>query len=178
MKKNMFLMDLALLLYAITAFFYFNIGNGYIMLIISIIPICLYTFGAVLQMDKENYSWVIFLLFAWISALLSSYSMEGYKFIISFIVMFLFKLIFESVYGWHNKMSKLFFFLAFVHTVFIILSIIIPEQISSFAAKIYTGETLDVYTQMFERESYTGIAGSTGFAAFFSSIIEKYFGLY
>ena len=174
MKKNIFLMDLALLLYAITAFFYFNIGNGYYMLIISIAPICLYAFGAVLQMDKENYTWVIFLIFMWISSLLSDFSTEGYKFIIGFGIMFLFKLIFESVYGWHKKMSRIFFFFSLIHTVFILLCLVIPDQISALADKIYTGEVLDAYTEMFEQQAYSGISGSTGFAAFFASVIIGY----
>ena len=174
MKKNMFLMDLSILLFAITGFFYFLIGNGYVLLGVSIVPISLYIFSSVMTMDKDNRTWLVFVIFMWISALVSVYQTESYKFMLVVIVMFAAKLVFESVYGWHMKMTKIFYFFAFIHTMAVILSLFIPDQIKAIVNSLYTVDNIEQYMGRFERGAYSGIAGETSFAAYFISIFLAY----
>ncbi|MBE7029638.1 MAG: O-antigen ligase family protein [Ruminococcaceae bacterium] len=174
MKKNMFLMDLSILLFGITGFFYFLIGNGYVLLGVSVVPISLYIFSSIVAMDKDNRTWLVFVIFMWISALVSVYQTASYKFLLVVIVMFAAKLVFESVYGWHMKMARIFYFFALIHTVAVILSLFIPDQIKAIVTKLYTGDLVDTYMTRFESGSYSGIAGQTGFAAFFISIFLGY----
>ena len=170
MRKNKFLMDLSLLLYLVTAFFYFLLGNGYVWLIISIIPISLYVINAVISMDKENYGWVIFIVFLWVSAMVSVHTTLSYKYLLIIGISFLGKLIFESVYGWHLKFAGIVKCFSFIHVFFVILSYYMPTFVKGIVDKLYTGEALDAYTQLFEREAYAGITGQTSFAGFFSAI--------
>ncbi|MBR4893210.1 MAG: O-antigen ligase family protein [Clostridia bacterium] len=174
MKKNIFLIDLSILLFAITGFFYFLIGNGYVLLGVSIVPISLYIFSSVMTMDKDNRAWLVFVIFMWISALVSVYQTESYKFMLVVLVTFAAKLVFESVYGWHMKMSKIFYFFAFIHTMAVILSLFIPDQIKAIVNTLYTGDAVDKYMGLFEAGAYSGIAGQTGFAAYFISIFLGY----
>ncbi len=170
MKKNKVLIDLSMFLYLVTAFFYFLLGNGYYWLIASVIPISLYIINSVISMDKENYGWAIFIGFLWISAMVSIYTTESYKYLLVIVLSFLGKLIFESVYGWHLKFSKIVRFFVTVHVFAIILSYFSPEFIKSIVDQLYTGDALDTYTQLFENNAYAGITGQTGYAAFFASV--------
>lgn len=170
MKKNKVLIDLSMFLYLVTGFFYFLLGNGYYWLIVSVIPISLYVINAVVSMDKENYGWVIFICFLWISAMVSVHTTLSYKYLMVIGISFLGKLIFESVYGWHMKFGKITMLFATIHVIAVVLSYYFPEFIKGIADKLYTGEVLDAYTQLMEQEAYAGISGQTSYAAFFVSI--------
>lgn len=174
MKKNIFLMNLSLLLFGITGFFYFLIGNGYVLMIMSIVPISFYIFDSIVQMDKDNYMWILFLVFMWISSLFSIYSSASYKFLLVASILVAAKLIFESVYGWHTAMSKIFYTFSFIHTLAVLLCLVIPDTIKGIVNSLYVGETLQTYEDLFEMQAYAGITGQTSFAAFFASIFLGY----
>ncbi len=170
MKKNKVLIDLAIFMYLFTAFFSFIFGNGYYMLIASFIPISLYAINAVVSMDKENYGWVVFMVFLWISAMVSIYTTISYKYLLVIGLSFLGKLIFESVYGWHLKFGKMVEFFATIHILGVILSYFFPDFINGIVEHFYTGDTIDTYAMLFEYNAYAGLTPQTGTAAFFTTI--------
>ncbi len=170
MKKNKVLIDLSMFLYLLTGFFSFFLGNGYYWMIICLIPISLYIINAVVSMDKENYGWTLFIVFLWISAMVSIYTTVSYKYLLVIGSSFLAKLIFESVYGWHLKFSKLVRFFVTIHVAAVILSYFFPSFIKGIVEQLYTGEALDTYTMLFENNAFAGLTGQTGYAAFFTSI--------
>ncbi|MBE7020355.1 MAG: O-antigen ligase family protein [Ruminococcaceae bacterium] len=170
MRKNKVLIDLSMFLYLFLGFFSFFLGNGYYWIIICLIPISLYIINAVVSMDKENYGWVIFIGFVWISSMVSVYTSESYKYLLVIGSCFLAKLIFESVYGWHMKFSRIIRFFVWIHVLAVIASYFFPDYIRSIMDNLYTGEALDDYSQLLESNAYAGLTSQTGFAAFFISI--------
>ena len=170
MKKSKVLIDLSIFLFLFTGFFGYAVINGYYWLIASVIPISLYVINAVVMMDKENYGWVVFIAFAWISAMVSVYTTASYKYLLLIGIVFLAKLIFESVYGWHLKFSKLVRFYATVHVLAIILSYFFPDFITGIVEAMYTEETFENYYALFEFNAFAGLTPQTGNAAFYASI--------
>lgn len=174
MKKNAFLLNLSLLMFTIVGFFSFLIGNIYYLLIASIIPIAIYIFTVIVSMDRENIAWLIFLIFMWVSALITRYSFYSYKFMLAFGIIFAAKLIFESVYGWHEKFSNFFNICALIHVVAIVLSLVIPDTIQSIVNNLYVGEDYDRYLTFFDYGAYLGLNRQGGYAAFFASVLVAF----
>lgn len=174
MKKNAFLLNLSLLMFTIVGFFSFLIGNIYYLLIASIIPIAIYIFTVIVSMDRENIAWLVFMIFMWVSALISRFPFFSYKFMLAFGMMFAAKLIYESVYGWHEKFSKFFYICAFIHVAAIALSLVIPDTIQSIVNNLYVGDDYDRYIMYFDYGAYLGLNRQGGAAAFFASVLAAF----
>lgn len=171
MKKNAFLINLSILMFTVISFFSFFLGNMHHLLVLSLIPISIYIFTVFISMDKENIAWIIFILFMWLSALLSPYSVLSYRFMMAFGIMFIAKLIFESIYGWQEKFSKILYACAFIHVAAIVLSLIFPNFIQSIVNNFYVGKEYEQYLSFYEYGAYAGLNQQTGYAAYFASVL-------
>lgn len=174
MKKNVFLVNLSLLMFTIVGFFSFLIGNIYYLLIISVVPISLYIFSVMIAMGKENITWFVLLLFMWVSALITHIPLWSYKFLLAFCIMFIAKLIFESIYGWQNKFAKFFYICSLIHVAAILLSLVIPDVIRDIVSRFYVDEDYLRYTTFMEYGAFAGLTPQTGYAAYFASVLTGF----
>ncbi len=174
MEKNSTMLKLSLLFSAITAFFYFIIGNGFYMLIISLVPAIMYLFTNRIKMDTDDAWWFIFIICSFISFFFADDFREPIRFVFVLLILLLLKLIYQNVLDWQIGISKIFFIYSLIHVIGILLSIILPDLVLSIVKKLYTGDTLLMYIQLFENGSYAGFAGQTAIAAYFVSIFLSF----
>lgn len=168
-KKNSLVL-LSVLLLCITAFFYDIIYNGYVLVIISVIPIANKLIACVGKNKGISAGWLLFIVFSISSLFFSNSLTESIKFICFFIICFLIKHTFECEMGWEKRFYKLMFICSAVHVVATLLSVLAPELIINIVSKRYSGEAFEVYSKLFLNESYAGIASHTGINGFFISI--------
>lgn len=170
MERCSFSIKLSILLFSITAFFYYIIWNGYYMLGLSILPIIIYVFKSFRTLEKESIIWIVFAFFVCVSSCFSKSISSTRDFIFVLLVLLLFKLIVGNENGWQNFMSRCFFLFSFIHVIAVVLCLFIPETIQKINSFLYVQEDYDKYNLLFENGSFAGIAGQTAVAVYFISI--------
>ncbi len=174
MLKDKTMTYLSLFLVALTAFFYYIIGNGYYMLALCLLPVVFRLFTKETKFDIEAGLWFLF----FVSALFSLFNTQQYdsyiRFVLMILVLFVLKLIYEGIYGWQPWLNKLFYVFSVVHVVATILSLIVPDFILQLAKRFYSGVTLDAYISLFDLGAYAGITGQTSINGFYISIFISY----
>ena len=161
---------------AFTSFFYYLVArfsfNGYYLLLVSIIPVLL-RFAVCLKSNTKNSGnlmWYLFLLLSIMSLTISKSQDATVKFIFLVGAVVVIKTVFENVRDWQKFLCKIFFVMAFIHVISTLLFLFIPDQML-ILVKLLLGEGYyPVYLQLYNANSYPGIAGQTSSNAFYASV--------
>ena len=170
MKSSSASIKVFIVLLCITAFFYSMVGNGYILLALSLVPVVHKIISCFSKKVKLSASWLTFIFLAVLSTALSPVTEDSYKFIYLLVGYFLVKLILENESGWQPFFAKTVYIFTSIVIIATFLSVLAPDFMLSLAEKFYSGETLEVYLQLFHNEAYPGIYGQTAINSYFISI--------
>ena len=175
MKTNSFETKCFIFLLLVTNFFYGYLGgNGYILMIISFVPIIrkLFSrFSANVQVPTE---WLLFLAVCVISLTFSKVKSSTGRFVFLMVSYFLVRIVLDKEYGWQEQFLKLVICFSAISMVAVLISPIFPNMMLSLAKILFKGDDLQVYMDLFKNESYGGIYPQTSNAAYFASIIMAY----
>lgn len=164
-------MKIFIILICITAFFSNAIGNGYYMLILCLVPVCI-KFINLLPRIKINSSipLMLFIGFSYISSTFSASKEDSNKFIFVMIIYLIVKLVLEDNFGWQRFFSKILFFITAISVAATFLSVVAPDMMLSIANMLYSGEAFDTYSKLFYNSSYAGLYGQTAINGYVISI--------
>ena len=155
-------------LLCITAFFYGIMGNGYVLMALSFLPV----FYKMPYMIKKAipFSWIPFTIFAFVSSIISYVTVKSIVFVFMMIMLLFVRMILENEFGWQKFFFSLIISLAAVNVLATFVSVINPSLMLAYAKRVFSGETLDTYIQLFDTGAYSGLTGQTSINGFFISI--------
>jgi len=160
-----------IIMICITAFFYNAIGNGYFMLILCLVPVCLKIIRMLTRIRLNSSAMLmVFIAFAFLSATFSLLQSVSNRFLFIMIMFFVIKLVLEDNFGWQKFFSTLLFLITVLSIAATFLSVIAPNVMLNVAKMFFSGEALDTYILLFDGGSYAGLYGQTGINAYVISI--------
>jgi len=161
---------LSVFMLCITAFFYAIIGNGYVLILLSLLPIIPRFFSYIDKIESNMVPWFVFAFLAVVSALFSSRPKESIKFIFLFSTYFAIKLVLQREFNWWKIFLKLAYIFSAANLLGVLLSLIAPNLMHKFAELVYSGENLEIYISFVKADTFPGLNSQTSLTAFFISI--------
>lgn len=165
---------LSVILLCITAFFYGIIGNGYILLLISFIPVIPRLCSVIAKNPKVPANWFVFIVLVVASGAFSSVSSKKNNFIFMMVLLLLIKLLLEYEFGWQRFFAKVICFFALINVIATFVSMFAPDVMISYAKNVFDGASLEVYLKMLNNGAYAGINGQTSQNGFFISFFMAF----
>ena len=164
----------SILLLCITFFFYNIIGNGYILLLISILPIVMKLLNNLKKKAACPYAWVFFIIAIMFSSAFSLASSKTNNFLFLSIIIFIIKIVLDNEQDWQGYFIKIVVLFAAINVVATLISEMFPEVMTSYARKVFSGEALDIYMSLFNNGAYPGVNGQTSINGYFISLFIAY----
>ena len=164
----------SILLLCITFFFYNIIGNGYILLLISILPIVMKLLNNLKKKAACPYAWVFFIIAIMFSSAFSLASSKTNNFLFLSIIIFIIKIVLDNEQDWQGYFIKMVVIFAAINVVATLISEMFPEVMTSYARKVFSGEALDIYMSLFNNGAYPGVNGQTSINGYFISLFIAY----
>ena len=161
-----------LLFLCITAFFYGMIGNGYILMLLSFMPV-FFKLPSI-TFKRIPLAWIPFVLFALLSSVFSYSSAKTNIFVVMMIMLLAMKMLLENEIGWQRFFFKIFVFLAGANVFATFLSLIAPDMMTAFVKIVYPEVGYNMYKNLIEVGAYPGMNAQTSQTAFFISIYISY----
>ena len=165
---------ISILLLCITFFFYNMIGNGYIMLLISILPILMKSLNNLRKKAACPFTWVFFILAIMFSSAFSLDSSNTNNFLFVSMIIFIIKIVLDNEQDWQGYFIKMVVIFADINVVATLISEMFPEVMISYAHKVFKEVALNTYMSLFNKGTYPGINGQTSINGFFISLFIAY----
>ena len=164
-------MKILIIMMCITAFFFNAMGNGYVMLILCLIPVMLRALILITRVElNSSAALMLFILFAYMSSTFSASRADSNKFIFMMIAFLIMKFVLEDSFGWQKFFSTTLFFIVAVSVAVTLLSVVVPDMVLGMAEMLFDGESFDIYSLLFYEGSFAGLYGQTGINAYVISM--------
>lgn len=150
------------------------IGNGYILLLVSTLPIFMKLLNIFNQSVRWSFYWILFVSAIILSSIFSNPPPKTHNFLFMSIIILIIKLILDNELDWQSYFIKILAIFAAINVIATLISVMTPNTMILYAKKVFSGEALEKYMDLFNSGSYPGINGQTGINGYFISLFIAY----